>query len=70
MGLSKLIGKTASHDELVVLLQDLEKENARLRSAIEWALGESGEFEPPHEYANAKKGKYWWRSILRIRAGL
>ena len=71
MGLAKMVGKIATHDELVALLAEMEDEQIRLRSAIEWALGENGDFEPPHEEtANVKQGKYWWRSELRSRAGL
>ena len=69
MGLAKLIGKIATHDELVELLTQMEQEQIKLRSAIEWALGENGGFEPPHELANAKQGKFWWRAELRRRAG-
>ena len=70
MGLAQMVGKIATHDELVALLAEMESEQIKLRSAIEWALGENGDFEPPHELANAKQGKYWWRNELRNRAGL
>ena len=39
-------------------------ENAALREAIAWALGESGNF-PPREDG---EGAYWWRTELRKRA--
>jgi hypothetical protein len=70
MGLAKLVGKIATHDELVELLEEMEQEQIKLRSAIKWALGENGEFAPPHELASAKQGKYWWRRDLRSRAGM
>lgn len=38
----------------------------QLREAIEWALGENGEFRQKPEGA----GNYWWRKELRQRAGL
>lgn len=70
MGLAKIVGKIATHDELVEVLQEMEKEQIKLRSAIEWALGENGRFEKPNELANAKSGEFWWRAELRRRAGL
>jgi hypothetical protein len=48
----------------------LIRENARLKSAIRWALG-YGNFKKPFrqrdEYAG--EGAYWWRKELRRRAG-
>lgn len=51
------------------LLRIVDNQQARiaeLESAIKWALGEEGEFggETP------EKGRYWWRTELRKRAGL
>lgn len=47
-------------------VSELEEENVRLRSAIEWALGEGdsnfGETE------NRPAGAFWWRKELRTRA--
>lgn len=42
-----------------------EKQLAKLRRAIRWALGELGEFVPRPEGA----GAYWWRTELKRRAG-
>ena len=70
MGLAKIVGKIATHDELVEVLQEMEKEQIKLRSAIEWALGENGWFEKQNELANTKNGEFWWRAELRRRAGL
>lgn len=41
-------------------------EGERLREAIEWALGECGDFPPRQE----GEGAYWWRAELRKRAAL
>lgn len=64
MGLAKLIGTIASHEELVTLLEALEADNINLRSAIEWALGERGDFPPKPEGGKP----YWWRTELRKRS--
>ena len=61
MGLAKFIGTIASREELVTLLEALEADNIKLRSAIEWALDEKEEFPAKPE---------GWRSELRERAGL
>ena len=45
---------------------DQRAELDRLRSAIVWALGASGEFRPQ----GTMDGKYWWRGELAERAGL
>lgn len=44
------------------------------REALEWLMGERGEFEPsdarlpqPHGY---KRPQFWWRSEFKERAGL
>ena len=51
--------------------QALAEENARLREAIYWALGERESFgdEPP-PIAGKWRRRFWWRSGLRTRAGL
>ena len=63
MGLARLCAKVATHDELVDLLEELERDNIRLRSAIDWALGQNGSFGDRGE-----KGPFWWRNELRERA--
>ena len=66
MGFAKLIGTIATHEELVTLLEAMESVNIKLRSAIEWALGERDEF-----LSKPEGGKpFWWRTELRKRAGL
>lgn len=43
-----------------------EKEIVRLKTAIEWALGQHGDFTTRPKGAPL----YWWRTELRKRAGL
>ena len=45
---------------------EMEAENARLASAIRWALGEGDDFRP----REPGEGGYWWRHELRDRAVL
>ena len=70
MGIAKIVGKIATHDDLVVLLIEMEKEQIKLRSAIEWALGENGEFSEPVRHESERPKPFWWRKELRERAGL
>ncbi len=71
MSLVKIVAQKATFDELVDMLAGMEKENRRLASAIEWALGENGDFAPEPEQEEGKpRKKYWWRCELRERAGL
>lgn len=53
---------------------ELLAENQRLREAVEWALGERGEFKPPTRrddgLTDTRQPPYWWRDELRCRAGL
>ena len=65
MSLAELCIKIASREELEDLLREMDKENTRFRSAIEWALGMNGEF-PEREDGDPP---YWWRHELRKRAG-
>lgn len=44
----------------------LEAESARLRKAIEWALGANGDFRERGE----NEGAYWWREELQARSGM
>ncbi len=44
----------------------LYDENARLRGAILWALGETEEFK----VREAGDGAYWWRTELRKKSAL
>jgi hypothetical protein len=38
----------------------------KMKKAIRWACGEIGEFEKPKN----SLGNYWWRSVLKEKAGL
>lgn len=55
-----------THDELKEVLFALEKQNREYRAAIEWALGENGDFRTQED----GEGKYYWRKELRKRARL
>lgn len=71
MGLAKLCGAMATHEQLIDLLEQMEEENERFRTAILWALGQHGEFPmPPEEVTGKPKHRYYWRTELRKRAGL
>ena len=56
--------ETEARIEAMQVVVDLRVENARLREAIKWALGERGNF------ALRKPGRrvFWWRTELRQRA--
>ena len=47
-----------------VLLKKLNDDNFRLNEAVEWALGERGDFA----HQTGDEGTYWWRNELRKRA--
>ena len=53
-------------DQHSKLLLTLEIRNNRLTDAIKWALGENGDFDKPTDDAPP----FWWRSVLRRKAGL
>ncbi|PCI54174.1 MAG: hypothetical protein COB36_10810 [Alphaproteobacteria bacterium] len=72
MSLAEMIIRSATEDQLKDLLVEMEKEASKYLSAIEWALGENGEFpsQPDRDEYHGPEKKYWWRSELRTRAGL
>ncbi len=39
----------------------------RLEGAIQWALGETGEFEPPMK---PEVDYFWWRPVLKEKSGI
>jgi hypothetical protein len=61
---STLAGQCLDHQATI---RTLRETNARLESAVRWALGEIGTFPPPPPIL---KGTYYWRSELRRKAGL
>lgn len=52
-------------DKIIETLNSVVDHRDKLREAVEWALGEKGDFPPRGE----GQGKYWWRKELRRRAG-
>ena len=54
------------HIHAVTTAKNALKEIRRLRRALKWALGESGDFAQRPIGA----GAYWWRTELRRRAGM
>jgi hypothetical protein len=66
--------ETTTYQCVVALNERVRKLNAKvrnhkarqLRSAVKWALGESGDFGPRPKGV----GAYWWREELRQRAGI
>lgn len=47
---------------------EMKRELKRLRSAIEWACGERGEFPVAAPLAGKYRRRYYWRTELRARA--
>ncbi len=47
-------------------IKELQKTVKKMKRAIRWACGEIGHFEKPDK----NMGIYWWRIILKKKAGL
>ena len=60
---------TERAEQAEAALTALQQERDRLSTAIEWALGERGEFgEEPPPLAGLYRRRFWWRQELRTRA--
>jgi len=62
----KLLASSQPVQKLRLQLAAAEAHVAALTAAVQWALGEAGEF--PTEPINVPRRRYWWRTELRQRA--